>query len=112
MPWIVTGSCVDCGKCCKPPVVVDNPCFPPSEGRCRFFSDDPQDGFFGNCLIIGRGNKPIKNVRDRFGNKITDRQIVWFNANCPQFPMANLAELVAGAFELPEGCGYSIEEVP
>ena len=111
MPWIVTGSCVNCGACCKPPVVVDNPCIELAEDRCKFYSDTPEEGRLGQCLIIWRGNKPIKNVHDRFDNKITDEQIAWFNANCPQFPMANLQELVDGAFELPEDCDYSIEEV-
>jgi len=112
MPWIVTGSCINCGACCKPPVVVDNPCILLGEDRCRFYSDTPEEGRLGHCLIIGRGNKPITVAKDRLGNKITQAQIDWFNANCPQFPIANLAELVRGDFKLPEGCNYKVEWVP
>ena len=108
MPWVVTGTCSHCGACCKPPVVVDNPCMVKGDTKCLFYSDDPQEGKFGHCLILGRGNKPIKNVRDRLGNRITDEQIAWFEANCPQWPTQCVAQLVRGDFELPETCAFSI----
>jgi hypothetical protein len=62
---------------------------------------------FGHCRIIGR-NGNITNVRDRFNVKINDAQIDWFSDNCPQFPTANLAELIAGLFELPAECTYEV----
>jgi len=111
MPWIVSGSCNNCGKCCKPPVVVENACIERGEDRCKFYSDVPVEGKFGHCLILGRGNKPIKNARDRFGNRITDAQIAWFEGNCPQFPQACLNELLSGRLVLPGECDFSVEWV-
>jgi hypothetical protein len=109
VPWVVSGSCNHCGACCLPPVVVDNPCKPITEDRCRFYDDDePSDGRFGHCLILGRGGKPIENVRDRFNNKITQAQIDWFTANCPNWPMSCLEEWRAGTFEKPPTCGYEL----
>ena len=108
MAWVVTGTCNRCGKCCKPPVVVDNPCCLPPEDRCRFYVETDNGQKFGHCLILGRGNKPIQQVRDRFNNRITQEQIDWFEANCPQFPQACVQELRDGLFELPEGCSFTL----
>jgi len=108
MSWIIKGTCNQCGKCCKPPVMVENPCISKGEDRCKFYVNELNDKKFGHCLILGRGNKPIKNVRDRDGNKITQKQIKWFNDNCPNYP--KLLELVKG-LKLPPGCDFSIEKV-
>jgi len=58
-------------------------------------------------LILGRGAKPLKAVKDRFGNKITDEQIVWFNDNCVDYP--KVEDMAAGHI-LPE-CSFAIEVV-
>ncbi|KPL16379.1 MAG: hypothetical protein AMJ93_15840 [Anaerolineae bacterium SM23_84] len=112
MPWVVSGSCSNCGACCKPPVVVENPCMVRDDTKCLFYSDQPVEGKFGHCLILGRGNKPIQTVRDRLGNKITEAQIAWFEANCPQFPANCLQELVDALFNLPPTCTFTLEWVP
>jgi len=108
MGWVVTGTCNHCGACCKPPVVVDNPCFVVDDDRCLFFDEDePGDGRFGHCLILGRKG-PIFNVRDRLNNKITDEQIAWFEANCPTWPMSCLQEWIDGVFEKPPTCSFEL----
>lgn len=115
MSWIVSGSCNNCGKCCLTMglggFMLENACIDRGEDRCKFYVDELQDGKFGHCLILGRGNKPIGNVKDRFGNRITDEQIRWFEDNCPQFPQACLNDLVAGRFTLPVECAFQLEWV-
>ncbi|MBA7617106.1 hypothetical protein ES703_24417 [subsurface metagenome] len=101
------GSCSNCGLCCKPPVIVENPCIELGEDRCKFYTDEINDAPYGHCLIWGRGKKPIKAVRDRFNKKITDDQIVWFNDNCIDYPTAE--DLEAG--RCPPECSFSFEVV-
>ena len=110
MAKILKGSCNHCGKCCLAPIVTDNPCTKLEKGKCDFYVEELNDQKFGHCLILGRGAKPITSVKDRKGNKITPEQIKWFEENCPNFPQANLEELENKAFNLPAGCGFSIEE--
>lgn len=115
MPWIVSGSCVHCGLCCKPPVVVENPCIELGQDRCLFYTDDVDTSIrYGHCLIKQVGDN-YNRVRDRFGNRMTDDQIRWYEANCRQYPklIDHLAKEHGGyGVELPPGCGYTIEEVP
>jgi len=66
MPFIKLGSCNQCGLCCRPPVMVENPCIELGEDRCKFYVDELNNQLYGHCLIYGRGNKPITAVRDRF----------------------------------------------
>ena len=106
MPIIRIGNCNHCGKCCLPPVMVENPCIERGEDRCKFYVEIDNGKLYGHCLIYGRGNKPIKNVKDRFGNKITDGQIAWFNQNCIDYPHTKDAE--AGVYPPPE-CSFSFE---
>jgi len=105
---IKSGVCNHCGKCCMPPVMVENPCIELGEDRCKFYTDEVNNQKYGHCLIWGRGAKPITTVRDRFGNKITDAQIKWFNDNCIDYPSAEDAE--AGYLPPPE-CSFSFEVV-
>lgn len=102
----LSGSCNDCGACCKPPVVVDNPCFKRGDDRCLFYDDSSNTEKFGHCLILGRGETALKSVVDRSNKKITASQIKWFEANCPEFPEDCIAELTTGTFKLPPACGY------
>ena len=104
----LSGSCNNCGACCRPPVVVDNPCFKKGDDRCLFYDDSPTSNAekFGHCLILGRTG-PITAVRDRLNNKIAKEQIDWFEHNCPGFPEDCVVELEAGSFKLPPGCGYT-----
>lgn len=100
------GSCDHCGKCCLPPVMVENPCIERHEDRCKFYVEIDNGKLYGHCLIWGRGNRPIKRARDRFGNKITNAQIVWFNQNCIDYPLAKDAQ--TGVYPPPE-CSFSFE---
>jgi len=68
--------------------------------------DTLNDKQYGHCLIYGRGNKPITAVKDRFGNKITDAQIRWFNENCPPYP--TVEDIERGHHLLPS-CGFTFE---
>jgi len=86
--------------------MLENPCIELGEDRCKFYVAEIVDTKYGHCLIWARGNKPIKNVKDRFDNKITDAQIEWFNQNCIDYP--SLEDMVAGHMP-PEGCGFTIE---
>lgn len=106
MPYIKIGNCNHCGKCCMPPVMVENPCIELGEDRCKFYVDKLCAGKYGHCLIYDRGNKPIKNVRDSKGNKITQEQIRWFNDNCLDYPLVKDAE--AGVYPPPE-CSFTFE---
>lgn len=108
MPYIRNGSCNHCGKCCLPPVTVENPCIGLGEDRCKFYTDTENSEIYGHCLIYGRSRGPIKNVEDRFGVKITDEQIAWFTANCGTYPTIEDAEV---GVVLPPGCGFYFVEV-
>jgi len=102
-----TGECNHCGKCCKPPIMVENPMIERGESKCKFYVDVENDKLYGHCLIYGRGGKQIKTVKDRFGKTITDEQIKWFNTNYIAYP--RVKDVEAG-YTLPEGCGFVFEE--
>lgn len=108
MPYIRVGQCNHCGLCCVPPVIIENPCIESGEYRCKFYTDTANAKLYGHCLIYGRGNKPIQQSRDRFGNKITESQITWFNQNCIDYP--TLDDMEAGHIP-PIGCGFTIQVV-
>lgn len=118
MPWLVTGNCNHCGVCCLAEslggFMRENPCIELGEDRCKFFTDDvdPTIGKYGHCLVM-QANRVYPKVRDRFGNKMTDEQIAWFEHNCPMWParVKDIEALVDGLFELPSTCNYSIEWV-
>ena len=109
MPFIRLGSCNHCGLCCLSKEfggeMLENPCIERGEDRCKFYTDNENGKLYGHCLIYGRGNKPIKAVKDRFNNKITDAQIRWFNENCIDYP--RVKDMVAGHMP-PEGCGFEV----
>ena len=105
MPLTKLGSCNNCGKCCMPPVMSENPCIDRGQDRCKFYVDQLNTYQYGHCLIYGRGNKPIASVKDSKGSKITQAQIDWFNQNCLYFPK----DKDAGKFKLPSECGFSFE---
>lgn len=86
--------------------MFENPCIDRGEDRCKFYVDKLNNQLYGHCLIYGRGNKPIEQVKDRFGNKITQAQIDWFMQNCVDYPTAE--DLAAG--KLPE-CSFNFEVV-
>lgn len=114
MPWVVSGSCTHCGVCCKPPVVLDNPCIVRGEDRCRYYTDTADTGTrFGHCLILQKGGN-YNSVRDRFDNKMTREHIRWFEENCLTFPTAekDALDLADGRFTLPTECTFSLTWVP
>jgi len=88
--------------------MVENSCIELHEDRCKFYVDELQDGKYGHCLIIGRGNRPIRNVKDRNGNRITEDQLAWFEANCLSYPTVRDMER---AHQLLPECGFRFEEV-
>ena len=108
MPYIKIGTCNNCGKCCLPPIMFENPCIERGEDRCKFYTDNDNGKLYGHCLIYGRGTKPIKKVKDRFGNTIIQKQIDWFNQNCINYPV--LEDIVAG-HQPPSECSFTIEVI-
>ena len=112
MSLIKVGSCNHCGFCClrSGSLMVENPCIELHEDRCKFYTsvDKLCEGKYGHCLIFGRGDKLIEQVRDRYGNKITEAQIRWFNDNCPDYP--TVEDIEAGHTLLPE-CSFGFEAV-
>ncbi|MBA7573018.1 hypothetical protein ES708_14807 [subsurface metagenome] len=105
-----SGNCNHCGLCClrEGGLMVENPCIELGEDRCKFYVDELNNQKYGHCLIFGRGRKPVKVVKDRYGNKITPEQIVWFNDNCPDYP--TIEDMAAGHKLLPE-CSFRFEAV-
>lgn len=101
-----TGACIHCGKCCLPPITIENSNIVRGQDRCLFYTDTENTDLYGHCLIYGRSRGPVKNVRDRFGVKITTAQIAWWEANCGAYPRAIDAEI--GVYPPPE-CGFSFE---
>jgi hypothetical protein len=93
--------------------MTKNPCILLGEDRCRFYVEIDNEQPFGHCLIIGRENH-IEDVRDRFGTLITDEQLMWFEANCPDFPkLRDLEKIERGEtnFRLPGECTFYLEAV-
>ena len=119
MPWLVTGSCNHCGVCCLSEslggFMLENPCIELGEDRCKFFTDDydPEIGKYGHCLIM-QAKRVYPKVRDRFGNRMTDAQIAWFEHNCPMWPARakDIQALIDRKFELPPECNFEIVWVP
>ena len=118
MPWIVIPNCNHCGECCKPPVVVENPCIELGQDRCLFYTDEVDTGTsYGHCLIY-HAKRNYNKVRDRLGNKMTAQQIAWFEHNCLKWP--DPIDLIVDPndpdtefrFELPPSCAYTVEWVP
>ncbi|GAI90341.1 unnamed protein product [marine sediment metagenome] len=107
MQLVRKGQCSNCGACCKPPVIVENPCIELHEDRCKFYVDELNDQMYGHCLIFGRGEKDVEQVRDRYGKKITESQERWFNDNCLDYPIAE--DLEAG--RCPPECSFRFEVV-
>lgn len=101
------GQCNNCGKCCKPPIMLENPCIELGEDRCKFFTDTDNAKQYGHCLIYGRRGS-IKRVKDRFGKTIIESQIKWFNDNCIDYPLAEDCE--AGVYP-PSECSFTFEVV-
>jgi len=101
------GVCIRCGKCCKPPVMVSNPCIEKGQKQCKFYTATDNLKQFGHCLIIGRTGD-IEKVKDASDNLITKEQIDWFNENCPSYPVGQ--EMIDG-HEPPIGCGFYLAEV-
>ena len=118
MPWIVSGSCANCGVCCLCEklggFMLENPCIERGQDRCKFYTDDVDSeiGKYGHCLIM-QANRVYPKVRDRFGAKMNDEQIAWFEHNCVMWPMRikDITALRDELFELPPTCGFSIEWV-
>ena len=111
MPWIITGSCNHCGLCCKPPVIIENPCIELGQDRCLFYADetDPEISKFGHCLIM-QANRNYNRVRDRFGNKMNQEQIDWFEHNCVMWPtrVKDIQALIDELFDLPPECNFEL----
>ena len=104
------GSCNHCGKCCLRAggLMVENPMIELREDRCKFYVDQLNDQQYGHCLIFAKGVSLIKTAKDRFGNKITDAQIKWFNDNCPGYP---IVEDIEAGHELLLECSFNFEAV-
>ena len=98
------GVCIRCGKCCQPPVVVENPCMERGDKRCRFYVEIDNGKLYGHCLIYGSRSKEL--TKDRLGTLITKEQLGWFNRNCVNYPLAKDAK--TGVYPPPE-CSFSFE---
>lgn len=114
MPWLVSGNCNHCSACCKPPVVVENPCMVLGDTECLFYTDDVDTSTrYGHCRIK-QVNDNYNRVRDKNGDRMTDAQIAWYEANCLQYPalMHFMAKEDGGkGAELPPTCAFTIEWV-
>ena len=110
MTFIKLGSCNHCGVCCLSMKLggpmLENPMIELGEDRCKFYVDQLNDQKYGHCLIFGRGEKDVEQVRDRYGKKITEDQERWFNDNCLDYPSTE-----EGSFSLPLECSFSFEVV-
>lgn len=110
MALMRVGDCNHCGVCCLSRglggPMLENPMIELGEDRCKFYVDEVNDQMYGHCLIYGRGGRPIRNVRDRHNNRITDEQIAWFEQNCVDYPTVKDAE---AGYTLPPECGFSFE---
>ena len=95
--------------------MLENPCIELGEDRCKFFTDDVDTGMgkYGHCLVMQADRKYAK-VRDRFGNKMTDKQIAWFEHNCVMWParVKDIQDLRDGNFDLPPECNFELTWVP
>jgi len=87
----------------------DNPCMKPEWDVCAFYTEEikPGPGRYGHCLVM-QADRQYDRVRDRFGNPMTKEQILWFEANCPDWPArdSDIRELVQNKWRLPVLCGY------
>ena len=101
------GSCVYCGKCCKPPVMFLNHCIDRGQKQCKFYGK-PNGAKFGNCLIMGRAGA-IEAVVDAEGRLVTQAQIDWYERNCPPYPLET--DMVDKGYKPPDGCGFYLSEV-
>lgn len=106
---VLKGSCNRCGKCCKPPVMLENPCIDKGEDRCKFYSDALNTEKYGYCLVFNalKQGLSIEKIGDRKKKLITKEQIRWFNDNCLIYP--RLEDMIKGHMP-PEGCGFYLEE--
>ena len=110
MPWIVSGSCNYCAACCKPPVVVENPCMVRGDTECLFYTATVDTSIrYGHCRIKQVSDN-YSRVRDKNGNKITAAQIVWYEHNCLLWParVKDIQALRDGLFALPPACTFKI----
>ena len=107
MALVRTGDCNHCGKCCLPPVIIEGPTIEKGEDRCRFYVDIINDKSYGHCLIYGRSGL-VGSVKDRFGDTITKEQLVWFNQNCIDYPLAKDAD---GGYKPPPECSFGFKVV-
>ena len=98
------GVCIRCGKCCQPPVGIENPCMERGDDRCKFYVELDNEKLYGHCLIYG--SKSIERTKDRFSTLITEEQIAWFNENCADYPLSKDAG--AGHYPPPE-CSFTFE---
>jgi len=92
--------------------MLENPCIERGQDRCKFYTETASGDKYGHCLIM-QANRNYNRVRDRFGDKMTVAQIVWFEHNCPVWParVKDIQALRDGLFELPVTCGFTIEWV-
>lgn len=98
------GICIRCGKCCKPPVVIENPCMERGEKRCKFYVGIDNGRLYGHCLIYG--SQSAKLAKDSLGKKVTKEQLAWFNENCVDYPLSKDAAI--GVYPPPE-CSFRFE---
>ena len=100
------GSCNHCGKCCEYPVMVENPCIDKGEKYCKFYSPLSTGKLYGHCFIYQLGLENIKKAKDSKGNRVTQKQLDWFNQNCIDYPLSKDAEV--GIYPPPE-CSFTFE---
>ncbi len=87
--------------------MLENPCIELGQDRCRFYTEEQG----GHCLIM-QADQNYNRVRDRFGEKMTARQIEWFEHNCPVWPTGakDIDDLCNRRYELPPSCGFELVE--
>jgi hypothetical protein len=112
MPWVVSGNCSQCGKCCyKKPIgeLWDADMLDKDGKRCKFYEDSVSiSDKFGHCKIM-KAAEP-KKVLSSYGEQITDEELVWYYENCPDYPNSGRFkdEWGESKFTPPNDCAYSI----
>ena len=82
--------------------MVHNCMIDENEDECKFYVERL---IGGHCLVyVAMGKGIIEEAKDKYGNKITPHQFLWFKQNCPPWPRNEMINL------LPS-CGFRFADV-
>lgn len=98
------GSCNRCGKCCRE-LVTSPHMLDPETGICKYYSEEVLLGQRVGVCELKFFTKPLKKRPEG----VPERDWLYFLNECVPYPEAQYT--VDKGDDLPEGCGYSWEEV-